>query len=60
MNNSAFPFVPEKLSSDVYSMKATDLNCYFSHYNYLKYLLTKFEDNMTSTFPMHFGVLSGI
>ena len=47
-------------SSDVYSMKATDLNCYFSHYNYLKYLLTKFEDNMTSTFPTHFGVLSGI
>ena len=45
-NSSAFLSLPEKLSSDVYSAEATDLNFYSSHYNYLKYLLTKFEDNM--------------
>ena len=60
VSDSDFPSVPKKLSSDVYSVKATNLNFYSSHYNNLNYFLTKFEDNMTSTFPTRFGVLSGM
>ena len=60
VSDSDFPSVPKKLSSDVYSVKAANLNFYSSHYNNLNYFLTKFEDNMTSTFPTRFGVLSGM